>query len=103
MSFKDITFERATMLLDADYCDDIAIMLSGKSSRVCIDRSVAATGIVQDVFSSHGMDLSFKPGKSEAILVLCGKGSVVEKQILADAQWTIPVGSSTKLDLRIVD
>ena len=74
MTHMDVSHDQTHVLVDADYCDDVAISGSSPNAFECVQKLHDTTLIVQRIFHSHGMVLNFKPGKSEALIALRGVG-----------------------------
>eukprot|EP00973_Karenia_brevis_P064121 8910553-Karenia_brevis.AAC.1 len=92
------------LLHDASYVDDTVVPIFGPPSEM-LERIRRATGICVHVFIRYGMELNFKPGKSEVMIKWVGKHSQAQERKLTITMnniITCPTFNGSFVDLRAV-
>ena len=71
-------------LIDNAYADDACFFVSQKSPIVAIEKLMLTATIVHRVYTSYGLGVNFKAGKSEAVFQLRGVGENAILQVLVN-------------------
>ena len=72
----DCKCDAKLIFVDVTYCDDVFIFGSSANATDCIANLHRVTNAVSHVFKTHGMNLNFKLGNSEAIVMIKNRGFV---------------------------
>ena len=78
--FTDAPCPQDTCVRDIQYVDDDVFPFVHKDPEQIVDQLARAIPIVVDIFASHALVLNFKPGKSEVLLAIRGKGSTAVRR-----------------------
>ena len=75
------------------YMDDLVLPLQFDEATHSLNGIASAASIVKSVFLCFKLDVSFKPGKTEATIFVRGKGSQSTLQSLSKSGYKVPIPS----------
>ena len=78
--FAEAPCPQDTCVRDIQYVDDDVFPFVHKDPEQIVDQLARAIPIVVDISASHALVLNFKPGKSEVLLAIRGKGSTAVRR-----------------------
>eukprot|EP00929_Paragymnodinium_shiwhaense_P072595 TRINITY_DN36845_c1_g1_i1.p1 TRINITY_DN36845_c1_g1~~TRINITY_DN36845_c1_g1_i1.p1 ORF type:complete len:578 (+),score=78.72 TRINITY_DN36845_c1_g1_i1:70-1734(+) len=87
------------------YIDDLALPVAAKDASKMVEQLASTASILAHVFQTNGLDLNWKPGKTEAVLSIRGaKAQQVKAHLAQQEVPSIPVeGPSGVVQLRVVN
>ena len=68
--------ERQVPVRPSTFLDDMALLMEDNDPRALLCKVEMAGNLLADTMRRYGLQINFKPGKTEALVVLCGRGSV---------------------------
>ena len=71
-----------TIVFDVTFVDDEAIVITAAVPRTLVSKFDRAVELLVEAFDHYGMSINWKPGKTEAIVVLRGKRAKLENRKL---------------------
>ena len=84
--------DKTESLHDVSYIDDEALFMEDIDPQLLLHKVQRAAEIMYAVFRLHGLRLNFGTGKTEALILLRGRGSkAVKKEFLIDNEAKIPI------------
>ena len=91
------------IVFDVTFVDDEAIVITASVPATLITKFRRAVELLIEVFEYYGMSINWKPGKTEAILVLRGKNAKAEKSRIqtSENQCYFDVSPNSEENVRI--